>query len=1129
MSNGIKWNDEQNKIINFREGNMVVAASAGSGKTTVMLERVMKIIEEGTPIDRIVILAFNKSIASEIRGKLYKKILAKIESDDSENVEFLCEQLDNIAYANIITNDSYCNKTVREFFHVLGINPEMDIMGEKEEKMLIRKCFEMAVDNFISSDISWIFDLTTKLGGREKLFDEVKRINNFAIASPDSEEWIALAGDEQNSDGVDGSIAMTYFKRMLIERCGFAVSRLERAKSQVEEYSEKHANDYQVKMDFFAKVQGLEKYQDIYSVVRSFTYAKKPNKNAKIVIDWDEQERCHSDAKDVYSWLCDMVVENYEHASKVYASTTSDINKLISVYKETLRLYTDEKYKTNRFTHSDFMQNTLKLLADDDIRTEISARYDYIAIDEFQDTNYAQESMFQCISNGNNLFMVGDSKQSIYGFRLSEPEIMLGKYRDYKSGKSVGSTVHLDNNYRSDKRVLDFVNMIFNNIMHETFGGVDYESTDQLIAGAEYKDTGNIKPYNIDLFVKDKEDKETLCLTDEVYSVERDRVGRDKMAKGVQEGKFIADKIHQLVATGTIFDTELGHERKVEYRDIAILARSKGGCVPEILRIVQEEGIPTDISSLVKSADVHEVEIIKEILKLISNDMQDLPLSAVLNSYWIGMEMDEQFEIRHKHKDEKFFHNACLLEKENYVKLRKLYDMIARLRLLASYMSVVEVVTEIVYGYGYDKYLLSDKSGGYKLSTVQVFISSLSTLGAGITVTEYVQSDAGDDFKIEGMGKGNIVSAMTVHKSKGLEFPIVFVCDLAHTSGGGGFSIPKVQLDTSMGIAINYFDDKNMYALDNFVFRALSEKHKFDEMNESMRILYVALTRAKNALFLTGTVASDSTKYKSPYKINSFIDWIYNTALTDYRVLNCINFHDTESVKTNIMERYTFRATKCEPIAEIDKYLDFVYPYEENTKTSIKYTVTEINKIDSYEDGLEQDTNNNTDYEQKVVDKSKRGTNYHAILENISYDITGIDQVKAELYAMSEQGLISSSELEEINADEILRVVTSDLMKYASANKHYREREFMLSVMASDVMDTSVHDKILVQGAVDLIIDGEKLIVVDFKKSNQPDNVLRERYRKQLELYSLAVSEALGRSVDHSVIYVIGRDEIIEF
>ena len=180
--------------------------------------------------------------------------------------------------------------------------------------------------------------------------------------------------------------------------------------------------------------------------------------------------------------------------------------------------------------------------------------------------------------------------------------------------------------------------------------------------------------------------------------------------------------------------------------------------------------------------------------------------------------------------------------------------MIARLRLLASYMSVVEVVTEIVYGYGYDKYLLSDKSGGYKLSTVQVFISSLSTLGAGVTVTEYVQSDAGDDFKIEGLGKGNIVSAMTVHKSKGLEFPIVFVCDLAHTSGGGGFSIPKVQLDTSMGIAINYFDDKNMYALDNFVFRALSEKHKFDEMNESMRILYVALTRAKNALFLTGTV-----------------------------------------------------------------------------------------------------------------------------------------------------------------------------------------------------------------------------------------------------------------------------------
>ena len=1128
MSN-IKWTAEQQRIIDFRQGNMVVAASAGSGKTTVMLERVMRLIEEGTPIERIVILAFNKSIASEIRGKLYKKILAKIESNEAENQEFLCEQLDNIAYANIVTNDAYCNKTVREFFHILGIDPELDIMGDKEEKILFSKCYDAAVDTIIEGEHTWIYDLITKLGGRDKLYNEVRRINSFATTSPNTDEWLDMAGDVNNQLGLDGSAAMEYFKQMLSDRCIFAIDRLETAKAGVEGLMDAHIPSHQSNIEFFRALQGLKQYEEIYRVVNGYTYIGKPRKNAKIAVDWDEQKRCYDDAKHIYEWVCGMVMLPYNRASEVYASTSNDISKLISVYLDTERVYNAEKYKTNRFTYSDFMQNTLKLLAKEEIRSEISARYDYISIDEFQDTNYAQESMFQHMSTGNNLFMVGDSKQSIYGFRLSEPEIMLGKYRDYEDGNASGSTVHLDNNYRSDARVLDFVNAIFNNIMHVRFGGVDYSVTDKLVAGANYKESGNIKPYNIDLFVSQKEEKNTICLTDDVYSVENDVVGRDKMAKGVQEGKFIADKIHELVASGKIYDIETGREKSVKYSDIALLARSKGGGVPEILRILQEQGIPIDISSLVKSTDIYEVEIIKEIIKLIANDMLDYPLSAVLNSYWIGMGMDEQFEIRRKHSGEKFFYNACALERNCHEKLDKLYTMIERLRLMSSYKSVEDIASEIVYESGYDKYLLSEENGGYKLSAVETFISSLSSLGVGITISEYVESMSSEEYSIDGLGKGNVISAMTIHKSKGLEFPIVFLCDIGSVMGGGGGNVPKVQLDKDMGIAINYFDNNKMHALDNFVFRALSEKNKFDDMNESMRILYVALTRAKNSLFLTGTVSSDTIKYKCPYKINTFVDWIFNTALVDYHVGNSIMFHDAEAVEPRIMKRYTFRKTECSRIDEIDKYLDFVYPYEENTDTSIKYTVTEINKIGSYEDAMELDVSIVVEKESKSIDKSKRGTNYHAILEHISLDITDISQVRAELEGMVERGIISGEELAMINAEEIFRVVTSPLVKYASENKHYREREFMLCTSASEVMDTNVHDKILVQGAVDLIIEGDELIVVDFKKSNQPTSVLKDRYRKQLELYTLAVSEALGKRVDRSVIYVIGRDEVIDF
>ncbi len=1128
MSN-IKWNKNQQMILDFRGGNMVVAASAGSGKTTVMLERIMRLIDEGVPIDRIVILAFNRSIASEIKGKLYKSILAKIESGDNTNQDFLCEQLDNISYANIVTNDAYCGRTVREFFHILGIDPDIDIIGDKEGKVLFRKSFDMAVDTVIDKEEEWIYDLLSKLGGQRGLYNEICRIDSFATTSPNTDEWISMANGAGQEKGIDNCIAMMYFLDMLKDRAEFAIMRLDIAIQGVIAQIPEYAERYKSIQDFFHAISKLSKYKDIYTIVNSYEFEKKPVKKGKIAIDWDEQERCFKDAKDIYLWICDMVKNSFERAQEVQSSTTSDIEKLLNVYTDTIKIFNDDKTRANRFTFSDFTQKTLQLLSREDIRAEISARYDYISIDEFQDTNYAQESMFQGISNGNNLFMVGDSKQSIYGFRCSEPEIMLGKYRDYESGKVAGHTVHLDNNYRSDAKVLDFVNKIFNNVMHKRFGGVDYAVTDKLIAGADYKPSGLLKAYNIDIFIDQQASKNNFSIKDDIYSVKNDIVGNISSAKGAQEGKFIADKIHELVTTGWIYDTALGCDRHVDYRDIVILSRKKSGSVREILRVIQEEGIPIDISALVKSADIYEVEIIKEIFKIIANDMLDHPLSAVLNSYWIGMKMDEQFELRTKHSTDKYFYKACLLERGGNSKIDKLYKMIEEYRLMSSYMNLQELASVIVYGSGYDKYLLASKGGGYKLAAVKTFINALASIGSSVSVSEYVESIQSEEYELDGLGKGNMVTAMTIHKSKGLEFPIVFLCNIDSSKGGGGLDMPKVQLDKDIGIAINYFDEVNRYASENFVFKVLQEKKKFDDMNEAMRLLYVGLTRAKNSIFLTGGAKTEGIKYKSPYKANALKDWIFNTAIADGTIEGHVRFHDAEQVAPAIMQRYTFKKVEGKSIPEIDKYLDFEYLYKKNTNTSIKYTVTEINSIDSYEDGMEVDSAMFEEYEPKVASKSKRGTNYHAILEHIAYDITTLEQVKAELERMNKEGILTEEELSEINPEEIYRVVTSSLIVYASNNKHYREREFMLCTRASEVMDTTVNDNILVQGAVDLIIDGDELIVVDFKKSNQKATVLKERYKKQLELYSLAVSEALGRKVDKTVIYVIGRDEIIEF
>lgn len=1124
----IQWNDAQLKIIDFRSGNMIVSASAGSGKTTVMLERVMRLIEEGTPIERIVILAFNNAIASEIRTKLYNKLYKKIESGKAENVQFLCEQLDNINLANIVTNDAYCNHTVKEFFEVLGVDPDIDILAEKEKDILFAKCYDTAVDNIIADDGAWVYDLIGKFGSRDKLKEIISKIHTFSATVPNSNEWLGNVVSAVYNKPFEQSKAVEYLLDLVRERVEPAVYGIAELIKALENTGIK-MDFYHDMLTFFKSVYNATNYNELYTLVGSYSFHKKFISKSSIPLDYDYLNSLHYEAKEIHDWLGKVIYLSPSAANEVHAQTSRDVSGLMDVYNATNDLYKAEKLRTNKFEFSDLMQYTLELLKDEKIANEISARYDYICVDEYQDTNYAQEQMFNSISNGDNLFMVGDSKQSIYKFRLTEPKILLDKYEAYENGTEKGETVHLDYNYRSNKKIVEFVNKIFNVIMTKTFGGVDYVKTDQLKYGADYKDTDSMPPYSIDFFVNEKADTDEVYISEEVYSVKNDNSCEKASGKGYQEGKFIARQIKRMVGSARIYDIEKKCERVVGYDDIVLLAKSSGEKVKEIIKALQEEQIPVNIAPLVKANEIYEVNIIKQFITVLSNDRDDMALSAVLTSYWVGMDMQELYDIRHSHKGEEYFYQACLLSKNDNVKLSKFYDMVSELRLKSSYMSLCDLASLIVYGYGYDKHLLSLEGGAYKLSAVKTYLASLGALGSSISIHEYVDNLSEEKFETQSQGNNGCVQAMTIHKSKGLEFPIVFLCDVTDTLYKEiGMLTPKMQLDKEMGIAINYFDEDNRLALDNIVFRIFTQKKIFDTKAEAMRLFYVALTRAKNHIFITGTVNNEKMEKKSIFKVNSFKDWICNVACVDESVNSIINIHQTEAETHDIMERYTFRPYEGEPIREIDRYLDFKYPYEENTKVCIKYTVTEINNIDSYEDKIEKESIT-TEHEYATVNRAQRGTDYHAILEHIDYAVESVDDVSAQLIIMAQQGVITEDSLKTIKAEEIYRVVTSPIIRLAMQGKYYREQEFMLCVKASEVLNTAVEDKILVQGAVDLIIDGEELLVVDFKKSSAPIDVIRKRYKKQLELYSLAVSEALGRPVDKAIIYVIGRDEIIEF
>lgn len=1126
----INWNSEQKKIIDHQKGNILISASAGSGKTAVMLERAVNLIKNGVPVERIMILAFNNDIAGEIRGKLYRKLLEEINNASEDKALYLCEQLDNINRANIITNDSYCNKCVNEFFHILNIDPETDILGEADQKRLFKESFENVLDSY-KRNCEWIFEILMKFGNTDGTFDQIKKIYNFICVHPDRNEWLKICKENWQNE-IDNTAVMRYFKDMIHNRCEYLEAELQNTLCEVKSYygnGEKITLILEKTADIVKAVKNAETYRELYALnAVKFPVKYSVNKNDKCEIS-DKADKIFYSSKEIISNILKRCKYPYEYVSEIHKKTSVDALRLLELCEATIERYEKTKKKLSKIDFSDLSEYTIRLLNDPDIAAEISKRYDYICIDEYQDTNYAQEYIFNKISDGKNLFMVGDSKQSIYRFRLAEPKIMLDKMAEYEEYNN-GVTSHLDFNYRSDKGIVEFVNKIFNIIMTEYCGGLNYRVTDKLLYGADYIESQELPAAHIELFIDSKGEDEILHCIDSgnPYSVRNDCSKTTESSTAVREGKYIADYIKSIVGIKQIYDITEKKCRKIRYGDCAIIARARTRRVKEILRTIQDSGVPIDIAPLSKFENIFEVEIIKEYLKIIDNDMQDYALLSILSGYWVNMSYSELAEIRNKRPQDEYFYESCLAMRNENKKLEKFYAELITLRFKASYMSLQELLSYIVYNKGYDKHLMTLDDGINKLKAVEQFLSDVNSMG-DIKLSEYVRNMTAEELSVNSDEVGDCVITTTAHKSKGLEFPIVFLCDIGDSiNKSKGMRVSRLECNKEIGIAVNYFDEETKTAKDNFVFDILKDKNSDEEREQAMRLLYVSLTRAKNHIILTGAADKDEIKWKSPFSVNSFCDWIMNSAVEDASIRNIINFNDDNTLISNETVRYTFKEREEIEYPIIDRYLKYRYPYKKSCETSIKYTVTEINHREVYEDvfKIKYNVESEDDFDSEI-NKTARGTNYHSILENIDYSCKDEAAVLIELKRMVDEGILTETELSVIDSKEILNVLRSDIIRYADSNTHYREREFMLCVPACSIMDTDVTDNILVQGAIDLIIDGEKLVVVDFKKSNASDEELLRRYSTQMAIYAKAVEEALGKKVDYKVLHIIGRNKTL--
>lgn len=1128
-----EWSKEQDRIINADDGDLLASASAGSGKTTVMLERVRRlIVDKHIPIRKIVLLSFNKAIAKEIKIRLIEMLESEVVSHPELAVE-----IDNIDTAPITTIDGFCNSLVTEYFERLNICADSSILEGTAQITMLNGVIAGIIKDLKAASDENIYGMIEKFGSEKNLIEAIGEVYNFACVVPDREKWLNEACNGTPKDAFD-KIFSQYVEK-LNKRHAIELKNAEELLCQLNGESSAY-NILNLLINAMSDILKSKNYSELYLAKRMYEpmmtgmrLAFKKDETIDIDNAKGQIKLLRTNVKNIFEdFSCD-----YAEAYNKFEKTQRDSSELARYALLTHLSFSDLKKSLGVLDFADLTYYAAKLLQDDDLSNEISAKYDYIFIDEYQDTNFIGEYILSRISR-NNLFMVGDAKQSIYGFRLAEPQIMIDKIQAMKRIDMASkhtrqelTCINLNDNYRSDNNILEFVNGIFDVIMTKNFGGIDYSVSDRFCGKAHYEKVNNLPSCEIAWVYTPKPDKtqqksELIENGDEekngLYNPFKDDVVDKEDSAAVTEGKYIASAIKNYIGQ-YIYDSKTKTKRKAEARDICILSRyciKRGNKTDKIIKAIEAEGINIAVDGLIKREEADEVAIIIEMLKVIDNDTQEIPLAAVLKSVWCGMTSAEMAEIRRGAPDIEFYKAVRILRGKND-KITRLYEIIDDLRLRLAYNGVYDIINALVYEFGYDKQLLADNAD---LGCVREYIEGLH--GYGGTLNEFVNSalprydtDGGYDINTD-----NRVKAMTIHACKGLEFPIIILIGADEKFKNLNTNIV---VNRNYGIAVNLYDEKRMIKSDNFILKTLRKFKRDKETEEEMRLFYVALTRAKNHLLITGTVSENSMtidEYTAPYNITCYKDWLDNAVRAGSIPRKSVRVTEYEENKNEtgfVMDKAVDITVASK---EIEKILKFKYPFASSTIIGLKHTVTELITSDTYED-----IPIFSGFYDEETDKAIRGTNYHIILEHIDYGANDCNKVKAELERMVNENLIDELQIDNIDVDEIVRLLNSDFIKKALEDNsiYMREKQFMLRAKASEFFDCTSDDNILIQGAIDLIIDSDELIVVDFKKSRKSRESLISTYSRQLEIYARAVEQAMGKKVNKKIIYEIGRGETI--
>ena len=1164
---GVSWTTEQQQVIDLRNRNILVSAAAGSGKTAVLVERIVKIITDKNhpvDIDHLLIVTFTNAAAAEMRERIGNAIEKAL--DEQPGNEHLLRQLTLIHNAQITTIDSFCLYVVRNHFHEIDLEPNFRIGDEGELKLLREDVLGRVLEqNYEEPSEAFSDFVEGYASGRTDaaLNEMILQLYEFSRSYPWPEKWLdSFVGayrieTREELDRAEWLAPLTENICFVLKDCEQLLKQA-LAITQQDDGPDMYEKAVQSDLEKYEGLSRLTSFCELSGALSDIKYDRLASSRG-FEGDPDKLELVKSlreQAKDVVKKLCkqyffcspEMMIEQLERTEPM-------LEEVVRLTKQFADEFAAAKRRKNLVDFHDVEHFALQILVDEETEKakktaeEFRDTFEEIMIDEYQDSNEVQETLLRSISREergeNNIFMVGDVKQSIYRFRLARPELFMKKYDSYSLEESTTQRIDLHKNFRSREEVLTCTNDIFYKIMVRSLGNVEYDAEAALYPGASYPAMPVQKNHAGEKAAEDEKvsGKQINGFTPEILLADsNDELLEDKdfSDKKTLEAKMVAEKIRHLMKTQPVTDKATGELRMARYSDIVILLRSLSGWADSLVEVLNGNGIPAHTVSSTGYFSTVEVQTVLSMLRLLDNPRQDIPMAAVLRSPMAGLtdeelavlrledgsvpfheavlelaeglyEEDGQKEISDSEADRKQGRNAD--EKtENHIeitahrKLLKFYKKYKQLRQLVPDTPIHELIEIILRETGYGHYVAAMPAGNRRTANLNMLLekatayekTSYKGLFHFVRYIDELQKYDVDFGEADMVGENeDVVRIMSIHKSKGLEFPIVIVSGMGKNFNKQD-TRSKMVLHPELGIGLDYMDGKKRIKSPTIAKKAIAKQINLENLGEELRVLYVALTRAKEKLILTGTLkdapekleffrqqaalyahSSDTTAipYLTRESAAGYLDWIlpavlsygdkYPVRIVEAAELVLDEVENQLEQNENLTERIVeIEAADTQLVGQLKQRFSQRYPYQTDILRKNKYSVSELKhramreKFEAEQEEtipafLEEPVTptiplfiqREESVEQETANRGAlRGTAVHRVME--CYDFASEKSVQEQMEAMEKEEKITADMRALVKEQTVADFVSSETGKRMALAQRggalYREKPFVM-------------------------------------------------------------------------------------